>query len=155
MRGTDSNEASIFQGSQFTVQRVKSYVPLVKSRQVLDPVIREFGLGVSVAALRAQVSASSPIDTALIQVSASDAEPQQAQLIANAVSRQFGKTVEELETSPSDKSSQIRMTLTSPADLPGGPSFPKVYLNFVLGAVAGLASGHGHRRSSGTSWTAG
>ncbi len=137
----ESSEASIFQGSQFTVQRVKSYIPLVSSRRVLGPVVTDLGLDVDVPGLREQVEAATPLDTALIQVSATDADPEVARAIANAVSAELGDAVEDLETPFGQTSSEVRFTVTNPAETPGGPSFPNVPLNLLLGAACGLACG--------------
>mgnify|MGYP006199584643 CR=1 FL=1 len=51
----DSGQGEIFQGSQFTVQRVKSYAPLVDGPDVLRPVIDDLGLDLTVRELARKV----------------------------------------------------------------------------------------------------
>ena len=59
-RVDSSGQSEIFQGSQFAVQRVKSYAPLVKSPEVLEPVIaRSAGGGVGRAPERGEVPQAS------------------------------------------------------------------------------------------------
>lgn len=139
--GVESTESSIYQGSQFTVQRVKSYATLVRSRIVLDPVVEELDLELTVPDLRMKVEATSPLDTALVQVSVVDPDPVLARNVANAVSRQLARSVEAIETPRGDTGSQVKVILTNPAETPGGPSFPNTKLNLALGLFAGLALG--------------
>ncbi len=137
----ESGQAAIFQQSQFAVQRVKSYGSLIRSPLVLEPVIEAVDPKLSVAALRAKASSSSPLETSLIQVSVVDASPKMARDLANALSRQLADVVKDLETPEGANKSQVRIDLTNPAETPGSPSFPRVKLNLLLGAFFGLAIG--------------
>jgi succinoglycan biosynthesis transport protein ExoP len=134
-------QGEIFQGSQFAVQRVKSYVPLAKSPEVLEPVIADLDLGVTARQLARRVSVTSAPETVLLDVSVDDPDPQLAASTADAISVELGTVIEELETTREDGRSSIKVSLARPADVPLRPSSPRVPLNLALGAVAGLAVG--------------
>lgn len=138
----DSNgQGEIFQGSQFTVQRVKSYAPLVASPDVLGPVIEELDLDLSVRGLARKVEVSSAPETVLLDVSVNDPDPRLAARIADAVSVQLGSVVEQLETAREGRASNVKVSLARPADVPLSPSSPRVLLNLVLGGACGLSLG--------------
>lgn len=86
LTGEADSSSNALTGAQFAAQRVKSYTQIVSSPDVLQPVIAELGLPYTDAQLAAKVSASNPPLTVLIDVAATDASPQQAAAIANAVS---------------------------------------------------------------------
>jgi len=137
----DGGSGEIFQGSQFAVQRVKSYAPLATSPRVLDPVLTELGLSLSRRDLAREVEVSSPPETVLLEVQVTDPSAHQAALLADAVSTQLGKVIEELETANGSDVSNVRVSLAQPATAPRLPSSPRTMLNLALGGVAGLALG--------------
>ena len=136
-----SSSSDILSGATFAQQRVKSYTQIVDSPEVLQPVIDQLHLNTTVQALATRVSASSPLDTVLIEVQVKDGQAHQAADIANATSRQLGTVVENLETPAGATSSPVKVTLTNPAVAPAGPSSPRPVLNLALGALIGLALG--------------
>ena len=136
-----SSSSDILSGATFAQQRVKSYTQIVDSPEVLQPVIDQLHLNTTVQALAKNVSASSPLDTVLIEVQVKDGQAQQAADIANATSRQLGTVVEALETPAGAASSPVKVTLTNPAVEPPSPSSPRPLLNLALGALIGLALG--------------
>lgn len=138
---SSSSPAQIFEGSQFAVQRVKSYAPLARSPWVLGPVIKNLRLDVSERGLAKQVTVSSPPETVLLNVSVIDSGAARAARIADAISTQLGDTVESLETREGSNISDVKVTLTQPADVPRQPSSPRIPLNLLLGGLAGLALG--------------
>ena len=137
----DENQGEIFQGSQFAVQRVKSYARLVDSPRVLGPVRAELRLPLSYRELARNVDVSSPPETVLMEVSARDASPARAARIADAVSEQLGAVIEDLETARGSEVSSVRVSLAQPATRPSAPSSPRVLLTLLLGAAVGLAAG--------------
>src|SRR3954449_10800221 len=60
------NQSNILSGSQFTLQRVKSYTQVATSAQVLDPVIQQLKLPTTTGDLAGRVTATNPLDTVLI-----------------------------------------------------------------------------------------
>jgi capsular exopolysaccharide synthesis family protein len=139
--GADRNgDSTIVQESQFTLDRVKSYTQLVSSPQVLRPVIDDLRLSDSVSALRSRVSADSPLNTVLIDVTASDGNAERSARIADAVARQLGVTIEDLEK-PRSGTSPVNVTLIEPASVPSTPASPRPALDLGLGLLVGLAAG--------------
>lgn len=142
---------SLYDASQFSVQRVKSYPDLVDSPNVLEPVIRDLGLKTTPQALANQVSATNPIDTVSLRVTAQSTNARQAAQIANAVAVELSKEVARLETSTTATTakgkaaaanqSSIDLVLTVPARTPQKPLTPNRTLNFAVGALGGLAAG--------------
>jgi succinoglycan biosynthesis transport protein ExoP len=138
--GDAGRSTDIVQDSQFTLQRVKSYTKLVSSPQVLQPVIDDLGLGMSVNELRHKVSAESPLNTVLLDVTATDGNAQRAARIADAVSRQLATTIGGLEK-PRTGTSPVVVTLVEPATVPSSPASPRPVLDLGLGLLVGLAVG--------------
>jgi capsular exopolysaccharide synthesis family protein len=134
-------DASLYQSSQFAMQRVKSYTEVVKSPDVLQPVIDELDLPMTVRDLRRVVAANNPVDTVLIQITASDRSPARARDIANAVSDQLGVVIERLETPREGGQAPVKVTTTVPSQTPQFPTSPRIPLNLALGLLAGLALG--------------
>jgi capsular exopolysaccharide synthesis family protein len=130
-----------FQNSQFAVQRVKSYVPLATSPDVLTPVIEKLDLRLTERQLAKRVTVTSAPETVLLDVSVADPDPELAAQIADAISQQLGSVVEGLETTREDGRSAVKVSLARPAQVPLHPSSPRMLLNLILGAVAGLAMG--------------
>ena len=73
-----SSSSDILSGATFAQQRVKSYTQIVDSPEVLQPVIDQLHLNTTVQALAKDVSASSPLDTVLIEVQAKNGQSQLA-----------------------------------------------------------------------------
>jgi receptor protein-tyrosine kinase len=139
--GTSS--ADVFQGSQFSQQRVASYVELLEGGRLAERVVGRLNLDVSPAALADEVAASPVANTVLINVLVSDPLPTRAQQIAEAVGAEFTDLVQELETPDGMTTSPVKVTVTKGPDLPMVPSEPKSTRNVVLGLLAGLVVGTG------------
>ncbi|WP_458040788.1 MULTISPECIES: polysaccharide biosynthesis tyrosine autokinase [Bacteria] len=132
------------QGSTFSQARVQTYVNLVSTPIVLNPVISYLEVDdLSADDLATQVSASSPLNTTIIEIAVTDADPVRAADIANAVGASLTSTVAELETLPGTTESPIKLTRVKDALAPFTPVSPNVPLNLALGALVGLALGIG------------
>lgn len=127
-------------GFQFVTQRVTSYLDVVDSPAVLEPVIGELDLGLSLEDLRRDVSATNAADTSRVDISVTSSDPAQAAAIANAAAERFTSVVEELEA-PAGGNSPVRLTVTGPASPPTSPEFPQPQLLLALGIVVGLFLG--------------
>jgi succinoglycan biosynthesis transport protein ExoP len=130
-------------GSQFTLQRVKSYTQIATSSQVLQPVIDQLRLPTTVGRLADRVQASNPLDTVLITLSVTDVDPRRAADTANAISVQLGKVVQDIEAPAGGGVSPVKVTVTEQATVPTAPVSPKVKLNLALGLLVGLGLGAG------------
>ncbi len=141
--GSNDSTSNILSGSQFTLQRVKSYTQIATSAQVLQPVIRQLRLPMTVAELSANVQATNPLDTVLVELSVTDGDPRRAADIANAVSRQLAGVVQDIESPQGGGPSPVKLTVTQPAIAPTVPVSPRATLNLALGLLVGLALGAG------------
>ncbi|MDQ4502974.1 polysaccharide biosynthesis tyrosine autokinase [Sinomonas sp. ASV322] len=137
--------ADLVQGSTFTQQRVKTYAGLVTTPIVLLPVISTLHLSMTADELAKSVTASAPLDTTLIQISAVSSDPVRAAEIANATSESLTNVVQSIEStgSQASQSSQVKLTRVQEAQVPSTPVTPNVPLNLGLGLFLGLALGVG------------
>jgi len=139
--GTDSG--ALLSGSNFTQQRVKSYADVITTPKVLDPVIETLQLKTTAAQLGGQITATVPLDTVLIEVAVTNTDPRVAAEIADAVGKQFTKTVADLESVTKSQSSPVKVTVVSVPTVPTAPISPKPTRNLALGVVLGLLLGLG------------
>jgi capsular exopolysaccharide synthesis family protein len=130
-------------GSTFTGQRVKSYADVVTSPSVLEQVIGQLHLPETADALAGEVTVDSPLDTVLLDVTVTDANPQRAADIANSIAQQFPLFVTQLETSTGQGESPVKVSVTDRAAVPTSPVSPRVPLNLALGLLVGLGLGVG------------
>lgn len=139
--GADASGNSIYAGSQFAASQAQSYVLLVSSPLVLDPVIKDLSLKMTVDELRGEVSASSPQNSVIIHVTATDRNAALAAQIATATAKELGKVIQQTVAPHINGHSLITVTLTQPALTPSAPSSPRRTLNVALGFIVGLAVG--------------
>ncbi|AUZ35726.1 chromosome partitioning protein [Arthrobacter sp. PGP41] len=129
------------QGNVFTQARVQSYVKTVTTPTVLQPVIDNLGLDITPRALGSRITATSDMNTVLINISVADESPVMAAAIAQAVGNSLVEAVEELERPSSGSPSPVRLSIVAPAVAPTSPSSPNVRLNLALGVLLGLGAG--------------
>ena len=129
------------QGANFSLDRVPSYVLVATTPVVLNPVIDELGLDSTASQLARQISVSSPLNSAIINVSVQDADPQLAADIANATAASLSDAVEEIEMTASVSASPVRLSVIRPALPTTVPVSPNVPLNLALGGLIGLTLG--------------
>src|SRR3954463_297259 len=140
---SSDNQNNILSGSQFTLQRVKSYTQVATSAQVLDPVIQQLKLPTTNGELAGRVTATNPLDTVLIEISVQDTNPQRAADVANAIGKQLSRVVQEIESPQSGAPAPVKLTTTQPASVPTVPVAPRKSLNLALGLLVGVALGAG------------
>ncbi len=138
-----STTAELQQGSSFTQARINTYVGLVNTPIVLDPVISELGLDQTSDQLSVDVKASAALNSTLITVVVSNPNADSAASIANAIAESLATVVPKLEPEADDGSSPVRLSRVRDAQTPVAPSSPSVPLNLLLGALIGLAAGIG------------
>lgn len=126
-------------GSNFTLQRVKSYSQLVKTPSVLYPASEALGINIDPDS----VSAKIPLDTVIIEIRATDVDPSRAARIANQVASSLGAVVLELETPLNGTTSPVKARVVETADVPQVPTQPRPLLNYALGVLLGLAAAAG------------
>ena len=139
----DQSATEAFQGGTFAIQRVSSYADLVKGQELSGRVIDELGLKITPAALSDKISATVVPETVILEVTATDASPRQAQRISQAVAVALTEFVDQLETPPGKANSPIKATVVDSANLPTSPVSPQPLRNLGLAVVLGLLLGLG------------
>ncbi|WP_189337473.1 polysaccharide biosynthesis tyrosine autokinase [Arthrobacter sp. AFG7.2] len=129
----------VSQGNAFAEKRVLSYVSLATSVRVLDAVARELDLSGGAEALVEKVTATTPSQTVLIEIAATDPDPALAARIANSGAEQLIRAVNEVEDVD-----VVRLSVFQEAAVPDAPSSPRVRLNLALGIFLGLLVGFGY-----------
>jgi capsular exopolysaccharide synthesis family protein len=138
-----SDSSALLSGSNFTQQRVLSYADVITTPNVLDPVIKTLQLNTTAAKLGAQITATVPLNTVLIEVAVQDTNPRVAAQVADAVGKQFTRTVADLESVSKSQASPVKVTVVSTPTVPTTPVSPKPTRNLALGVVLGLLLGLG------------
>jgi receptor protein-tyrosine kinase len=135
-----SSTSAVFQGSQFSQDRVSSYAELLGGEELAARVVAGLKLDMSPGRLVSAIDVSTVPQTVLLNVAVTDPSPGQAQRIAQEIGVQFPQMVTQLETTSSG-ASPVKVAVVHPPGLPTVPSSPQTLLNVVLGAFVGLLFG--------------
>lgn len=136
------NSASeLVQGSTYTQDQVASFALLANTPAVLQPVVTDLHLPYSATALSGRIAASAPVNTAIINVSATDTDPANSARLANAVVASLSRVVEGVAPLNAQGKPTVRAVTVAAAHVPTAPSSPKVPLDLAAGLVAGLLAG--------------
>lgn len=143
VRSEGAATGDLVQGTTFARQMVTTYVDVIGTGLVLEPVIDELKLDTTVAGLASRVSATTPLNTVTINISVTDNDPETAAAIANQTAISFADAVQNTLEKPAteEATSPVNITVTDPATAPTRPSSPNVPLLIMLGALLGLAAG--------------
>jgi succinoglycan biosynthesis transport protein ExoP len=128
-------------GDEFSQQRMASYARLVTTALVTGRVTDRLHLGESGEALARKISVRTVPDTVVLQISAQDASPVKAAMIADAIAQQSIDVIKDLERAPSNVVSPIQPVLTAPASVPARPISPRTLSNIGCGGVVGFLLG--------------
>lgn len=141
---SDSATANdLVQGSSAAQRKVKSYVDVVTSSRVLQPVVDDLQLDFSAGQLRGMITAESQNNTVLLTITVRDVQAQRAAQIANAVGARFADVVNELERPEAGGPSSVKIATIEPAGTPQSQSSPRTTQNIVFGLLIGLLIGTG------------
>ncbi|MCG7580090.1 polysaccharide biosynthesis tyrosine autokinase [Mycolicibacterium sp. OfavD-34-C] len=138
-----STLSETYQGNRFSQERVASYTELLTGRTLAQRTIDKLGIQMSAEELGKNLSASSKLDTVLINVRVLDSSPVRARDIANTLSDEFVAMVRDLETPEDGSLPDSRVVVEQRASLPDEPVVPKTSRNIVLGLLVGLLLGVG------------
>ncbi|MGY2066397.1 polysaccharide biosynthesis tyrosine autokinase [Blastococcus sp. SYSU DS0619] len=138
-----TSTSDVFQGSQFSQERVSSYARLIAGEEVAARVIDRLDLAVSPSTLSDRITATAVADTVLIDVEVTDDSPDLAAAIATTVGETFIDFVDELETPDGEQFSLVEVTVTDRPEVPDAPSSPNTSRNTALGLLVGLLIGAG------------
>lgn len=138
-----ANAAEAGAGSNYVLQRSRTYRKVVTSDDVAAAVIARLGLTYSPRELAERVTVESATDTAVLTVDVLDPSPTRARDIANAIGIEFPLFIERLETPEGAPGPPVTVTVVDEAELPRGVAYPRTPLNAALGAMVGLVVGVG------------
>lgn len=136
-----SGTSDLVQGTSFAQQAVTSYVSVVSSSAVLDRVIQELSLKTTSGQLATKVTAQSPLNTVLIDITVTQDDPARAAKIANSIGENTAYIVTNKLEKPKGGVSLVNIQTVQAAVAPTAPSSPNVPLNVALGLLVGLAIG--------------
>jgi capsular exopolysaccharide synthesis family protein len=131
------------QGSNFAEKQMSSYAEVATSPRVLRPVIQQLGLSTTPKKLSESVEATVPVDTVILEISATDLDPTRAAQIANAVARELANAANELSPAKEDGTKAVVVTTFAEAEVPDKASSPKILRNLGVGLIVGLLLGFG------------
>lgn len=142
VRTGEASIGDLQQGTTYARQAVTSYVDIVSTSIVMDKVSEEIGDVLTPAQLSSRVSASSPSNTVLIDISVTDDDPSLAAEIANTTAAVFSDVVTNQLEKPSEGSpARVQIDVVQPAKVPSSPVSPNVTRNLALGFLLGLMLG--------------
>ena len=134
LEGPDAYQ-SAYTAAQLAQLKTPSYASLVDSPAVLRAVIADLHLATTPSQLSRQVSATSPLNSVVIDITASGDSAAAARDIANDTAQRF------VGLGSSVVSPALRLSLVKPALLPTAPSSSHKTTDLFLGLVVGLAVG--------------
>jgi capsular exopolysaccharide synthesis family protein len=131
------------QGSSYAENQVRSYAQVVTAPVVLQPVIDKLGLGLTVGKLADRVTATAPVNTAIVNIDVTGTDPTQTAAVANAIAEQLIVVVDDLSPQSQTGSRTVKASIITPASVPVEWTSPRVLLNLALGGLVGLLLGVG------------
>ncbi|MFD4422839.1 polysaccharide biosynthesis tyrosine autokinase [Agromyces sp. NPDC058484] len=138
-RGETTSE--LVQGSTFTQANVQSYARLATMPIVLEPVIAELDLDIAPRALARAITVDTPLNTVIIEITASSPDAAKSAEIADAVTESLSNAVARLSPEGPDGEPAITMTTVSSAQVPRLPYAPNTRFIVLTGLLAGFAAG--------------
>lgn len=133
-----SSAPNAYQGALLAQQQAPSLAQLANSPAVMRAVIADLHLATSPSQLATRVSATSPTNSVLIDVTAHGSSPAATRDIANVTAVQLATTAGRLGTSGREGHPAVKIILAKPAVLPTAPSAPRTKTDLVLGLLVGL-----------------
>lgn len=140
----ESSSASLFEQTQFSQARVKSYPSFIASSDVVEGVREELGLDdadYTDREIQTMLSATSLPDTSIVEVSASAPTPTMAADLANAASTQMSRVIEAFEDASAGTSQTVKLIQIKVATPPSDVASPQTIPIVGLGLLTGLAVG--------------
>jgi capsular exopolysaccharide synthesis family protein len=134
--------AEVFQGSQFSQQRVASYAQVLQGPLLAGRVAEALELKASASDLAGRITAKVVPETVLIDVAVADPSPRRAQAIANELGRQFVLRIDELESRESGPS-VVKVDVNEAPQVTSVPTSPRPTRNAGFGGLLGLLVGAG------------
>lgn len=138
--GVDPSAA--YNGTLLSQEKVKSYVELLSDSRLTQEVAQRLGGGRDAAWVADHLVATSPTETAILRLTATDDSPQGAQALAAAAADSMLGLIAEIER-PLDPGQPppVIARIVQPATFSADRIAPQPPLNVAVGALAGLLIG--------------
>jgi succinoglycan biosynthesis transport protein ExoP len=133
--------SNLYQGELLAQQRVLSYARIVNSPTMIQRIIQQRHLRESIHQIQTEIGVTVPPGTVVIDITVKNHSPQVAKAIADSIGDQFPAFVNTLETPQGRLASPVKISVTSPAELPTHPVSPRKLLDLGLGVLLGLIAG--------------
>jgi capsular exopolysaccharide synthesis family protein len=140
---SESDTNSLLAGGTFATQRVASYADLVGSRQLASRVSDSLGGSMDPDELTQQVTAEVVPETVILQITATDSDPETARDLAQGYAEGLQELVADLETPTGRSNALIKASIVDNAQVPTEPVSPQPLRNLGLAVVLGLLLGVG------------
>ena len=135
VKGIPGTDASAnYQAAQYAISRARTYPVFIDSQPVLEGVRTDFGGRIEVGELQERLGSSNPIDTPLVQVTATARTPEEARDLANSAARHLARYISQIETV--NGSSPVNVEVAVQATRPSDPTAPRPLLIAALVAFA-------------------
>ena len=138
-----SDTSDAYQGSLFATQRVASYADLVGSRQLAERVSDDLGGSLDPDELTGAVTAQVVPETVILEIRATDPDPQMARDLAQAYATALSDLVADIETPNGRTDALIKASIVDNAQVATSPVSPQPTRNLGLALVLGLLAGIG------------
>ena len=140
VKGIPGDDAgSDYTAAQYAEARSKSYPEFIFSAPVREGVRKDMGPEFTDAVLKDRLSASHRAGTALVNITAEGASPEEAQDLANSAAHHLAVFIEDIERV--DERSPVLVEIAVQARLPTSSSSPSRGLFLAMGASGGTALG--------------
>lgn len=136
----ENDMSSINSASTYISNQIRSYPALATTEAVLQPVIDDLGLSMTVPQVADLLTVTNPEDTAFVNVTAETGDPQQSAAIANSVAESLQNVVQ-TSLYDSGQQSPVKLSIVQQAQEPASPSSPNVPLYMAVGLVGGVIVG--------------
>ena len=134
---TDATSYGLSLANGVAQSRTITFKELVSTPLILDGVLNNLQLDITVDELASHVTAQSALDTAIVDIFVDWSEPEMATLIANEI----GTEVITVLGGDENAASPLRLVQAQPARLPTAPSTPNPTLMLGFAAFGGLLLG--------------
>lgn len=121
---------------QLGTQLTKDYVVLVKSRPVLNKVIDELGLDMTIEELGENVSVTNPSDTRILNITVNNFDPFMAKTIVDKLTDIVVHQVAEIMVTEEP-------SIVDYGNVPTSPTSPSIKKNAIIGGLLGLFASAG------------
>lgn len=127
---TDDSKSSQLANIQASTQLTSDYAELMTSPMVLRETIRDLNLNMEEETLKKRITITNPTNTRILIITATDANPEQAQKIVNEISKNGSDYISDTLGVTTPKIAE--------GEVADSPSSPNVMKNTAIGLVVGV-----------------